>query len=177
MHYEPSSEEGTVLVAASRLIPPGKTTPLAIDEYALSEDGSLLLIYTNSNRVWRRNTRGDYWLLDRSSHELRKLGGDSKPSTMMFAKISPTGRHVAFVRDRNIYVEDLLDHSIRQITTTKTQHIVNGTFDWVYEEELSLCDGFRWSPDGSSIAYWQLDTSGVRSSRLLTIRRGFTRAS
>ena len=80
----------------------------------------------------------------------------------MFAKFSPTGRHVAYVFDRDIWLEDLRDHSIRQLTSRDEEEIINGTFDWVYEEELSLRDGFRWSPDGSAIAYWQLDTRGVR---------------
>ena len=148
-------------VSAESLVPPGEDRPLTIDGYAWSADRSLLLIYTNSKRVWRQNTRGDYWVLDRSSRQLRKLGGDAAASSLMFAKLSPTGRHVAYVRDRNIYVEDLLDRTIRPLTRTDSEHLINGTFDWVYEEELSLRDGFRWSPDGRSIAYWQLDTSGV----------------
>ncbi len=159
--YNPDGDGRQIVVPAAHLIPTDTTTPLEIDGYAWSKDRSLLLIYTNSKRVWRQNTRGDYWLLDRSSRELRQLGGDAKPSTLMFAKFSPTGRHVAYVRENNIYVEDLQDRSIAQITQTASSDIINGTFDWVYEEELGLRDGFRWSPDGKSIAYWQLDTSGV----------------
>ena len=65
------------MVAASELIPAGETTPLKVDDYSWSQDLNLLLIYTNSKRVWRDNTRGDYWLLDRGSRQLRKLGGDA----------------------------------------------------------------------------------------------------
>lgn len=159
--------EPKVLVSASELIPSGENKPLEIDGYALSKDLSLLLVYTNSERVWRSNSRGDYWLLDRSSQELRKLGGDAPPSSLQFAKISPTGRHVAYVRDRNIYVEDLLDHSIRPVTKSPAKTVFNGKFDWVYEEELRIRDGFRWSPDGSAIAYWQFDERGVRKHILV----------
>ena len=159
--------DSTILVPAARLVPPGESTPLKIDGYSCSEDRSLLLIYTNSKRMWRQNTRGDYWVLDRSSHELRKLGGDAAPSTLMFAELSPSGRHVAYVRDKNIYIEDLRDHRITQLTTSDSDTIINGTFDWVYEEELSLRDGFSFSPDGRSIAYWQLDTQGVREFSLI----------
>jgi len=126
-----------------------------------------VLLYTNSKRVWRQNTRGDYWLLDRTSRQLTRLGGDAKPSSLMFAKLSPDGRRVAYVRDRNIFVEDISDHSIRKLTQTPSEEVINGTFDWVYEEELGLRDGFRWSPDSQSIAYWQLDTTGVREVPLV----------
>jgi dipeptidyl-peptidase 4 len=151
-----------VLVSAAEFIPPGQTSPLNIEGYTLTKDLSKVLIYTNSKRVWRRNSRGDYWILDRSARQLRKLGAKFQPSTLMFAKISPTGEDVAYVHERNIYVENLLDHSITKMTTTKDKHVINGTFDWVYEEELGLRDGFRWSPNGRSIAYWQLNTEGVQ---------------
>ncbi len=150
-----------LLVAARDLTPAGDTSPLQVEDYSCSNDLNLVLIYTNTKRVWRNNTRGDYWLLDRTSRQLCKLGGDSPASTMMFAKLSPTGRHVAFVRERNIFVEDLLDHSIRQITHSDSEDVINGTTDWVYEEELGLRDAFQWSPDGNAIAYWQLNTEGV----------------
>lgn len=167
VRYSRDSTEGRTFVSADRLIPSGPKKSLHIDDYTFSADNSLLLIYTNSKRVWRQNTRGDYWVLDRSSHVLRQLGGDAPPASLMFAKFSPPGSQIAYVRDRNIYVEDLRDHSIRQLTRTDSPNVINGTFDWVYEEELSLRDGFRWSPDGKSIAYWQLDTSGVRKFPLV----------
>ncbi len=159
--HRPDSDETETLVSTELLTPPASSSPLDVERYAFSKDRSLVLIYTNSKRVWRQNTRGDYWLLDRSSRQLTKLGGDVRPSSLMFAKISPDGRRVAYVHDRNIYVEEVDDHSIRQLTQTPTEEIINGTFDWVYEEELGLRDGFRWSPDSASIAYWQLDTTGV----------------
>ena len=165
--HDVPGDQSKILVPAARLVPPGESTPLKIDGYSLSEDRSLVLIFTNSKRVWRQNTRGDYWLLDRGSHELRQLGGDAKPSTLMFAELSPNGRHVAYVREKNIYLEDLRDGQITPLTTSDSDAIINGTFDWVYEEELHLRDGFSFSPDGRSIAYWQLDTSGVREFSLV----------
>ncbi len=159
--YDPVSGRRQVVVPASLLIPPGRSTPLTIDDYAFSKDWSLLLVYTNSKRVWRKNTRGDYWVLDRSSRQLWKLGGDAPPSSLMFAKFSPDGRFVAYVRDRSLYVEDLRDRTIRNLVPSPSKDVINGTFDWVYEEEFGLRDGFRWSPDGRSIAFWQIDTSGV----------------
>ena len=106
-------------------------------------------------------------MYDRETQSLKQLGGTSEPASLMFAKFSPNGQHVAYVHDRNVYVEDLQDHTITQVTKTESENIINGTFDWVYEEELSLRDGFRWSPDGKSIAYWQIDTAGVSQFTLV----------
>src|SRR5213075_1653232 len=87
-----------------------------IEDYSWSPDGKRLLVFTNSQRVWRENTRGDYWVLDLGNWRLRKLGGAAaKPSTLMFAKFSPDGGRVAYVRERNLYVERL-DGSAPAIT-------------------------------------------------------------
>ena len=150
-----------VLVPASRLVPRGRETPLEIDDYRWSGGGTRLLVYTNSQRVWRQNTRGDYWVLDLGAGTLRQLGGDARPATLMFAKFSPDGTRVAYVRENDLYVEDVGAGVIRRLTSTGSPTLINGTFDWVYEEELGLRDGFRWSPDGETIAYWQIDASGV----------------
>jgi dipeptidyl-peptidase-4 len=85
----------------------------------------------------------------------------------MFAKFSPDGSKVAYVRENNIYVENLADGQITQLTDNGSRTIINGTFDWVYEEELGLQDGWRWSPDGRSIAYWQLNADSVRDFNLI----------
>ena len=172
VRVEPRSGEKTVLVTAAELTPTGEKQPINVDDYAFSKDQSRLLIYTNSRKVWRRNTRGDYWVLDRTSKSLTKLGRNFPASSLMFAKLSPDGRHVAYVHERNVYVESLRDKSIRKLTETASEHIINGTFDWVYEEELDLRDGFRWSPDGQSIAFWQLDTSGVPKFPLVNSAAG-----
>ena len=162
VRFTVGSKTGKVMVSAAELTPVGSGTPLKVEGYEFSKGRSLVLIYTNSKRVWRRNSRGDYWLLDRGSRELRKLGGDAPSSSLMFAEMSPDGLKVAYVRERNIYVEDVRDHSIQKITESESARVINGTFDWVYEEELGLRKGFRWSPDSKSIAYWQIDDAGVR---------------
>jgi dipeptidyl-peptidase-4 len=165
--YDAVSGAKTILVSAQKLIPLGASSPLSIEEFNLSADGQRLLIFTNSERVWRSNTRGDYWVVDLKSGKLQKLGGDAKPSTLMFAKFSPDATRVGYVRENNIYVENLADNSITQLTTDGAQYTVNGTFDWVYEEELFCRDGWHWSPDGKQIAYWQLDTSGVKEFKMI----------
>ncbi len=161
VRYDTATGARTVLVSASRLTPAGTGKPLEIADYAWSAGERRLLVFTNAKRVWRQNTRGDYWVYDLASKALSKLGGTAAESTLMFAKFSPDGARVAYVRAHDIYVESLDDHDIRRITRDGSDTVINGTSDWVYEEELSLRDGFRWSPDGRQIAYWQFDTSGV----------------
>ncbi len=85
----------------------------------------------------------------------------------MFAKFSPQGDRIAYVRDNNLYVEGVKDGKITPLTRDGSRTVINGTFDWVYEEEFDDRDGFRWSPDGTRIAYWQLDAAGVRDFFLL----------
>lgn len=164
---DPATGQKEIIVPAHVFIPPDESSPLSLESFRFSEDESKLLIYTNSKRVWRSNTRGDYWVLDVTSRELRKLGGDSPPSSLMFAKFSPDGSRVAYVRENNVYVQTLRDLHITPLTTNGSSTLINGTSDWVYEEELDLRDGFLWSPDGRFIAYWQLDSSGVRPFYLL----------
>ena len=174
-------------------------TKLDIDDYAWSADGRRLLIFTNTRKVWRQHTRGDYWVLDvkgpaspagsGETGAMKKLGGRAPEASLMFAKFSPDGTRVAYVRQNNIYVERIDTGAIVQLTTDGTRPsasakatagqasaawapatagtIVNGTSDWVNEEELDIRDGFRWSPDGRRIAYWQFDTSGVQNFTLI----------
>jgi dipeptidyl-peptidase 4 len=167
VRYETATGKREILVSAAKLIPTGTQAPLPIENYAWSKDKSRLLIFTNSKQVWRRATRGDYWVVELKSGTLRKLGGDAPASSLMFAKFSPDGSKVGYVRANNIYVEDLANGHITQITRDGSETIVNGTSDWVYEEELDVRDGFRWSPDGRRIAYWQFDTSGVGIFKLI----------
>jgi dipeptidyl-peptidase-4 len=164
--------KSTVLVAAEKLMPPGAKAPLAVQGYELSKDLDLVLVYTNSVKVWRRNTRGDYWTFRRSTGKLAKLGGAAKPSTLMFAKLSPDGVRVGYVRDNNLYVEPVGGGAAAQLTTDGSAGVINGTFDWVYEEEFDCRDGWRWSPDGKQVAYWQIDTRGVKTFTLVDYTTG-----
>jgi dipeptidyl-peptidase-4 len=167
VRYDAASGRRDVMVPVSQLIAATASKPLTIEDYNFSPDKSLLLIYTNSRRVWRLNTRGDYWVLNLRTKILHQVGGNATPSTLMFAKFSPDGSRIAYVRENNLYVETAVGGYISQLTSDGSPTRANGTFDWVYEEELDLRDGFRWSPDGKKIAYWQLDMTGVKNYLLI----------
>ncbi|MCJ8321406.1 MAG: S9 family peptidase [Colwellia sp.] len=161
--YDPETLSRKVLISAEQLTPKGTEKPLKINNYIWSEDRQKLLIYTKSKKVWRSNSRGDYWVLDIKSNQLNQLGGKKvEDSSLMFAKFSPDASNIAYVVHNNIYVENLSTNTVKQLTNDAGNGIINGLFDWVYEEEFTIKDGFRWSPDGKKIAFWQLDTSGSK---------------
>lgn len=161
--YELPGLTKSVFVEAKDLKPVGTDKPLKVEGYSFSSDGTKMLIYTNSKRVWRMKTRGDYWLYDLTAKSLRQLGRERPASSLMFAKLSPDGTKAAYVSERNVYVEDVAKGTIKKLTDDKgTKKLINGTFDWVYEEEFFCRDGFRWSPDSKSIAYWQIDANQIR---------------
>jgi dipeptidyl-peptidase-4 len=167
--YDPESGQRDVIVAADSLVPPGQSAPLKIKDYAWTDDTGKVLLFTNTKRVWRKETRGDYWVLDRETGALKQLGGEAAPSTLMFATFSPDGNRVAYVCQHNLFVQALDDLRITQLTADGSATLINGTADWVYEEEFFLRNGLRWSPDGKSIAYWQFDTTGVREFQLVNL--------
>ena len=137
--------------------------PLDIVRFAFSDDKQKVLLNTNTKKVWRYDTRGDYWVYNLANRTLKQVGSSMPESSLMFAKFSPDASKVAYVSNRNLYVENLATDEIKPLTFDKSARLINGTFDWVYEEEFDCRDGFRWSPDGKNIAYWQLDASTIKN--------------
>ena len=160
----------TILMSAEKLRRFG-TAGMPIVDFAFTPDSSQLLIFTNTARVWRYNTRGDYYLIDRATGQNRQLGtssGKPRPAqSLMYAKLSPDGKSVAYVSEHNLYVEDVATGRTTQLTADGTRKRINGTFDWAYEEEFGCRDGFRWSPDSKRIAYWQIDATSIRDYLML----------
>lgn len=158
----PKNERKTI-VSRALLTPSGKSGAIAVRSFQFSADGSKALIYTNSKKVWRYDTRGDYWLADLVANKIVQIGKDKPESSLMFAKISPDGTKVAYVSKHNLYVENVDGTNTKALTTDGSDRLINGTFDWVYEEEFDCRDGFRWSPDSKSIAYWQIDARKIKN--------------
>jgi dipeptidyl-peptidase 4 len=165
--YDAADGDRMTIVGADQLIPENGTSPLQIRDYIWSADNSKILLFTNTRRVWRYHTRGDYWVFDLRSGALQQLGQSLNSSSLMFAKFSPDGSRVAYVSGHNIYVEELKSHSINQLTNDGGERYINGTFDWLYEEEFNCRDGFRWSNDGEKIIYWKSDTEGTGTFYLI----------
>jgi dipeptidyl-peptidase-4 len=156
-----------VLITAAQLTPEGAKEPLQIAGLSWSKDNQRVLIFTNTRRVWRTNSRGDYWFFDRKTGKLKKLGGDAPEASLMYAKFNPETTKVAYVKNNDIYVEDLASGKTQRITHDGSDLVINGGSDWVNEEELALHDCFRWSPDGKRIAFWQFDLHGVGDFALM----------
>ncbi|MEI8112533.1 MAG: S9 family peptidase [Bacteroidia bacterium] len=165
--YDAESGKREVLISATNLIPSGGQTPLMIRDYFWSDDNAKLLIFTNTRKVWRYHTRGDYWVLDMKAGKLTQMGAAMETASLMFAKFSPDAKKLGFVYKNNIYAQSLETGEVEQLTKDGNDHIINGTFDWAYEEELDCRDGFRWSPDSKKIAFWQLDSEGTGTFYLI----------
>ncbi len=154
-----ASGDRELLLSGSALVPPGAAEPVRIASYDFSADGTLLLIATDVQRLWRRSRTAIYYVWDFEAETLTPVSTQS--GRQAYAKLSPDGTRVAFVRENNIYVTELASGTERALTEDGGANIINGTTDWVYEEELSLVDGFRWSPDGERIAFWRFDQSAI----------------
>ena len=162
----PENTKETFLSKAD-LTPSGQTESLKPRAFYFSDDATQVLIYTNTKKVWRLDTEGDYWVLNLASKKLNKIGKDHPASSLRFAKFSPDGKKVGYVSGYDLYVEDLATGQVLAITSNHSRKLISGTFDWVYEEEFSCRDGFQWSPDSQLIAYWQIDANKIRDYMMI----------
>jgi dipeptidyl-peptidase 4 len=167
VQYTLPDNKPVVVLTEQQLTPGGSASPLHFSFYSFSADQQKVLFFTNTKRVWRLNSKGDYWMLDRKTGSLSQLGKSLPASSLMFAKFSPDGNSVAYVSENNIYVEELSSSQIKPMTSDGSVTLINGTFDWVYEEEFACRDGFRWSPDSKKIAFWQIDASSIKKYYLI----------
>mgnify|MGYP006281927413 CR=1 FL=1 len=167
MRYNLRTDERTRVIDGTNLYAEDVDRMVPIEGYTFSNEGGKVLIYTDSKEVWRANTKGFYYVYDLDAQTLTPVA-DREKGYQMFAKFNPSATKVAFVRQRDLYVVDLEEGTETALTTDGSEgEIINGTFDWVYEEEFGLRDGWRWSPSGERIAFFKLDESETRSFPLM----------
>jgi dipeptidyl-peptidase-4 len=143
---------------------------LAIDGYSFSDDETKLLLSVNSESIYRRSWKADFYIYDVATKNTRKLSNGEKQS---YATFSPDGTKVAFARDNNLWMVNVGDLKEQQVTTDGVfNSIINGSTDWVYEEELSFAQAFEWSPDSKKIAWYRFDESKVHEYNLQKWSKG-----
>lgn len=147
------------IIEGENLVPAGGNAPIQYDDYTFSSDEQKVLFSTDTEQIYRRSSKADFYIYDIASKKLTKLSDGGK---QLYATFSPDGKRVAFARENNMFVTDLSDMKETQITTDgKFNAIINGYSDWVYEEEFSFAKGFHWSPDGKKIAFYTFDEAEV----------------
>ena len=147
------------LVAAADLQPAGGAQPLAVDGYTFNANEQKILFTTETEPIYRRSAQSSYYVFDRGTKKLMPLSAGGKQG---YATFSPDGQRVAFTRDNNLYVTDLATMKETAVTTNGVKNnLINGSADWVYEEEFGFAQGFFWSPDSKQIAYYTFDESQV----------------
>ena len=143
---------------------------LKIDGYSFSDDETKLLLSTGSESIYRRSSKAEFYIYDVATRNTRKLSGGGKQS---YATFSPDGTKVAFARDNNLWMVNTSDLKEQQVTTDGVfNSIINGSTDWVYEEELTFAKAFYWSPDSKKIAWYRFDESKVHEYNLQKWNRG-----
>ncbi|MBE0651453.1 MAG: S9 family peptidase [Bacteroidales bacterium] len=152
------------LVNGADLIPEGETKPIKITSFEVNKDENEFIFPTEVQHIYRHSRLSYDYVWNSKTKKLTPLSTKGK---QRLAQFSPDGSKIAFVRDNNIYLKDLNTGEEKQITFDgKTNSIINGTCDWVYEEEFSFTKAFFWSPDNSKIAFYRFDESQVKQYTL-----------
>lgn len=147
-----TGEEEAVLIDGEKL-------GINFSSYSFNNDETKALVATEVESIYRRSSKGIFYVIDLATGTSQKLMDGEKIS---YATLSPDNTKVAFVKDNNLYYISLQDNALHQITNDgKWNHIINGSADWVYEEEFSMAQAFKWSPNGKKIAFIRFDESEV----------------
>lgn len=147
------------------------TSPtIALADYSFSADEQKIAVATEWESIYRRSSKAEYYIYYLATKQLKKLSAGGKQS---YATFSPDGSRVAFVRDNNLYMVSLADNAEVALTTDGVRNqIINGSTDWVYEEELSFAQAFYWSPDSRKIAYYRFDETNVKEYNMQKWNKG-----
>jgi dipeptidyl-peptidase 4 len=133
---------------------------IEMEEYQFNADESKILVTSESEQIYRHSTKENYYIYDRKSKQTTFISTNGK---QLYAAFSPDGKNIGFVRDNNLFIYEISTGKESRITSDgKTNNIINGSTDWVYEEEFSFAQAWFWSPDGSKIAFYRFDESNVK---------------
>lgn len=126
--------------------------------YSFNNDETKLILGTAFQKVYRYSFTGTFYAYDIASKKLQLIGKDIQVPTF-----SPDNKKVAYTKNNNLYIKNLATNAVTEVTRDgKTNAIINGTTDWVYEEEFGFVRAFQWSNDSKFIAFLRFDESGVR---------------
>lgn len=157
--YETGNRTST-LFTTEDLISQDKKDTLKMEDFSLNNEENKVLVTTQTERIYRRSSKSNYYVLDLLTKSLKPVSTNGK---QRLADFSPDGNKVAFVRDNNLFIKDMVTGNEDQITKDGLQNnIINGATDWVYEEEFEFSKAFFWSPDGKRIAFYHFDESKVK---------------
>ena len=134
----------------------------SIDGYVISPDSKKILVITNRKAVYRRSFKAEYFIYDVAAKSFKKL---SEGAEQQVATWSPDSRHIAFVKDNNIFISDG-EKEVQVTKDGKFNEVINGIPDWVYEEEFAFNRAFAWNADGTSIGWIRFDESHVKTYSL-----------
>jgi len=153
------SIDPAVIAKLSLIADPQNGKPVNVEGFTFSEDEKKLLVWTNTEQIYRHSFAALYYVFDLNDKTTKAVAS----GPVMHATLSPDGSKVAYVQDNNLYVLNLQRNEQTQVTRDgKRNSIINGAVDWVYEEEFSMNEGFRWSPDSRFIAFYRFDETAVR---------------
>ena len=152
--YDPGSGRDTLLFTSAGLTLPGTSQPFSYDSFEWAEDSKHLVFQTNFQPIFRRSGIADFYIYSLADRSMQLATKGARTG-----ELSPNGAMLGFERDGDIYVTNLSNHQEKRLTRDASEHVYNGHFDWVYEEEFGMAQAWNWSPDSRYIAYWQLNDS------------------
>ena len=150
--YDPATGRDTLLFSGQGLTFPATTNPFQYDGFQWARDFKNIVFQANFQQLYRRSGTSDYYIYSLASKGLQLAGHGART-----AELSPDGTMLGEERNGDMYVVDLATKKERRLTSDATEHVYNGHFDWVYEEEFGLPQAWNWSPDSRHIAFWQID--------------------
>jgi dipeptidyl-peptidase-4 len=152
--YDPPTGKDTVLFTTTGLTFPGTNLPFSYDGFQWAADSKHLVFQTNFRPIYRRSGISDYYIYSLADRSMQLATKDARTG-----ELSPNGAMLGFERNGDMYVTTLANHQEKRLTKDASEHVYNGHFDWVYEEEFGLAQAWKWSQDSRYIAYWQLNDS------------------